>query len=101
MVVAAAARALCRPAARAGQVRPGLTVVRIVVTGRTGQVVTSLIERASEHGVEVVPVGRPELDLVGSTDAIIAAVEPSRPDVIVSAAAYTQVDKAESEPDLA
>jgi dTDP-4-dehydrorhamnose reductase len=74
--------------------------MRIVVTGRQGQVVTSLIERGSAAGIEIVAVARPELDLAdaGSIRRALAAV---RPDVIVSAAAYTAVDKAESEPDLA
>src|SRR5690349_5508563 len=75
--------------------------MRIVVTGREGQVVRSLIERGSHAGHEVVALGRPELDLAGETPAIVSAIEASRPDVIVSAAAYTAVDKAESEPDLA
>lgn len=73
--------------------------MRIVVTGREGQVVRSLVERSV--GPEVVPLGRPELDLAGPADAIVSAIEAARPDVVVSAAAYTQVDKAESEVDLA
>lgn len=71
--------------------------MRIVVTGREGQVVRSLRERASEN-VEIVCLARPELDLSGDGDQIASAVTSARPDVIVSAAAYTQVDKAESEP---
>lgn len=74
--------------------------MRIVVTGREGQVVRSLVERAPGN-VEIVPLGRPELDLSGDPDSILAAVTAARPDLVVSAAAYTQVDKAESEPDLA
>ena len=74
--------------------------MRIVVTGREGQVVRSLIERHSDRH-EVVPVGRPTLDLAGEPEAIMAALAAERPDVIVSAAAYTAVDKAESEADLA
>jgi dTDP-4-dehydrorhamnose reductase len=75
--------------------------MRVLVTGREGQVVRSLIERGSRAGETVVPLGRPELDLARETDAIVARIEAERPDVIVSAAAYTAVDKAESEPDLA
>lgn len=75
--------------------------MRVVVTGREGQVARSLIERARGTDIELVPVGRPELDLAGPADRIIAALEVARPDVIVSAAAYTQVDKAEAEPELA
>ena len=74
--------------------------MRLVVTGREGQVVRSLIERAPD-AVEVVPLGRPELDLAGPAERIIAVIEAAQPDVIVSAAAYTQVDKAETEPELA
>jgi dTDP-4-dehydrorhamnose reductase len=75
--------------------------VRIVVTGREGQVVRSLIERAPGRGFEAVPIGRPEFDLAGPPDSIESAIAAARPEVVVSAAAYTQVDKAESEPDLA
>jgi dTDP-4-dehydrorhamnose reductase len=72
----------------------------MIVTGREGQVVRSLAERASGT-VHVVPLGRPELDLAGPAEAIVGAIIAAQPDVIVSAAAYTQVDKAERERDLA
>ena len=75
--------------------------MRLVVTGREGQVVRSLAERARGSDIEVVQLGRPELDLAGDSNSIVVAIEAARPDVVVSAAAYTQVDKAESEPDLA
>ena len=75
--------------------------MRVVVTGREGQVARSLIERGSATGHVVVPLGRPALDLAGDPDAIVEAIEGAHPDVVVSAAAYTAVDKAESEPDLA
>lgn len=75
--------------------------MRILVTGREGQLARSLAERASARGVDLVLLGRPELDLAGPADLIIAAIEAARPHAIISAAAYTQVDKAESEPDLA
>ncbi len=76
--------------------------MRIAVTGLTGQVVQSLAERGPLAGHEILPVGRPALDLAsGDGDAIRAALAATRPDAIVSAAAYTAVDKAESEPDLA
>lgn len=75
--------------------------MRLVVTGREGQVVRSLIERSSGSDVEVIALGRPEFDLTGRASEIIARVEGACPDVIVSAAAYTQVDRAESEPDAA
>jgi dTDP-4-dehydrorhamnose reductase len=73
----------------------------MVVTGRDGQVVQSLVERAAGRGIDVIAVGRPELDLAGPPESIVSAIAGARPDVVVSAAAYTQVDKAESEPELA
>src|SRR5438874_352848 len=75
--------------------------MRMLVTGREGQVARSLAERAAETEFEIVPLGRPELDLAGPHEAIISGIRAACPDVIVSAAAYTSVDKAETEPDLA
>ncbi|MDB5649794.1 MAG: dTDP-4-dehydrorhamnose reductase [Hyphomicrobiales bacterium] len=74
--------------------------MRIAVTGHHGQVVTALVERAALAGASVVTLGRPELDLAEPGD-YTQVFANARPDVIVSAAAYTAVDKAESEPDLA
>lgn len=76
--------------------------MRIVVTGGPdGQVLLSLMERGATRGHEIVALGRPELDLAGDGDAVARAVEATRPDAVVSAAAYTAVDKAETERDLA
>ena len=61
----------------------------------------SLVERGALVGHEIAPLGRPDLDLASDAEAIVAAIEASRPEVIVSAAAYTAVDKAEAERDLA
>jgi dTDP-4-dehydrorhamnose reductase len=74
--------------------------MRIAVTGKNGQVATALAERGPAAGVAVVPVGRPEFDLTDPKNAV-EAFAAAEPDVIVSAAAYTAVDKAESEADLA
>ena len=75
--------------------------MRVLVTGREGQVARSLVERGSSAGHEIVALGRPGLDLTRDPDSIVAAIEAEHPDVLVSAAAYTAVDKAESEPELA
>ena len=48
--------------------------MRIVVTGREGQVVRSLVERGAATGHDIVALGRPELDLAGDTGAIEAAI---------------------------
>jgi len=74
--------------------------MRIAVTGREGQVVSALIERGALAGHQIIPVGRPELDLA-RPESVLPALAAARPDLIVSAAAYTAVDKAESEAALA
>ena len=73
--------------------------LRIVVTGWTGQVVRAMLERVPA-GMEVVALRRPDLDLA-IPKMIAPALRAARPHVIVNAAAYTAVDQAESEPDLA
>jgi dTDP-4-dehydrorhamnose reductase len=74
--------------------------MRIAVTGNKGQVVSALLERGPLASVEIMAVGRPLLDLAEPND-LVPVFAALRPDVIVSAAAYTAVDKAESEPELA
>jgi dTDP-4-dehydrorhamnose reductase len=74
--------------------------VKILVTGADGQLARSLVERVQgRSGLELVAVGRPELDLAvpGSAAAAIEAIQPK---VVINAAAYTAVDKAEDEPEL-
>jgi dTDP-4-dehydrorhamnose reductase len=74
--------------------------MKLVVTGKQGQLARALEERCAAGGVESVLIGRPEVD---SRDgpALASALEASRGDIIINAAAYTAVDKAESEPELA
>jgi dTDP-4-dehydrorhamnose reductase len=75
--------------------------VRILVTGREGQVARSLVERARlDAGIEIVTAGRPELDLA-EPETVGQVIRSARPDLVVSAAAYTAVDRAEDEPALA
>jgi dTDP-4-dehydrorhamnose reductase len=71
----------------------------IAVTGLTGQVVSALIARVPKD-VEIIALGRPQLDL-GSRDAVLSSLKAVHCNAIINAAAYTAVDKAESEPDLA
>lgn len=73
--------------------------LRILIAGRDGQVGWELTRSLASLGV-VTAVGRTELDLA-SDDSIRAAVRAAQPNLIVNAAAYTAVDKAESEPVLA
>lgn len=77
-----------------------MSPLRIAVTGKEGQVARSMLALGPEMGVEIIAVGRPEMDL-SDPASVRAALEAARPDVIVSAAAYTAVDKAETEQNLA
>lgn len=72
--------------------------MRILVTGRHGQVASALAEQATDH--ELVFAARPDLDLA-HPDSIERAIAGAMPDLIFSVAAYTAVDKAEEEPELA
>lgn len=74
-----------------------MTKLRFLVTGLTGQVAVALAEKtAGRDDVELLRLGRPELDLA-DTAKIAPTVEALRPDLILSVAAYTAVDAAESD----
>lgn len=71
--------------------------MRIVVTGRNGQVVSCLAEAAAgATDIAVIPLGRPALDLA-DPEGIGLAIANAQPDLVVSAAAYTNVDQAEDD----
>src|SRR5262245_5287139 len=73
--------------------------MRILLTGITGQVGRALREPLAEFG-EVLPADRSVVDLA-KPSAIAATLDQLRPDLIVNPAAYTAVDLAEDERDLA
>ena len=71
---------------------------KILLTGINGQVGHALQKKLVHH--QVVALNREQLDL-SDTDAIRRTIQAIRPDLIINPAAYTAVDKAESEQDLA
>lgn len=71
----------------------------ILLLGKDGQVGWQLQRSLAPHG-EVIACGRSECDLT-DLDSLRSLVRRLRPNVIVNASAYTAVDRAESEPDLA
>ncbi len=79
--------------------------LRLFVTGTGGQVVTALEERCGKQNAEVFALGLPDLDLTASPEVIEqivgASAKAMRADAIANVAAYTAVDKAENEPDIA
>ena len=73
--------------------------MKMLVTGCNGQVGWELTRALQPLG-EIEALGREEADLA-SPASLRDRLLQARPDVIINAAAYTAVDKAESEPDLA
>jgi dTDP-4-dehydrorhamnose reductase len=73
---------------------------RVLVIGRQGQLARELARARWPDGWSVTCVGRPDIDL-RFPDKAAAAVTASACDLVVNAAAYTNVDLAESEPELA
>ena len=76
-----------------------MSIPKILVFGRVGQVGWELRHKLACIG-QVVSVDYPEIDF-SKPDSIRAAVRAVEPIVIINAAAYTAVDKAESAPDPA
>jgi dTDP-4-dehydrorhamnose reductase len=74
-------------------------VNRILLAGATGQLGRELARALQPLGVVATP-RRAEMDL-SKPDSLRQAIRSLAPDVIVNAAGYTTVDKAESEPELA
>ena len=74
-------------------------MIRILLTGGSGQVGWELRRALAPFG-EIVSPTRELLDLA-SVDSIVDAVRAVRPNLIVNAAAYTSVDQAEAELELA
>lgn len=72
---------------------------RILLTGKNGQVGSELARLLPRLG-QVTALGRQELDLSSAND-IRRAIQEARPTLIVNAAAYTAVDRAEKEEALA
>ena len=73
--------------------------MRILLTGKSGQVGYEL-ERSLQGLGEIVAVDRSQMDL-SDLQQVRDVIRSVRPDLIVNPAAYTAVDKAESEPELA
>ena len=73
--------------------------MKIVITGKNGQVGSDLFSSLSSIG-EVFALNREDCDL-NSLDQINRKIDQYKPDIIINAAAYTNVDRAEAEPELA
>jgi dTDP-4-dehydrorhamnose reductase len=74
--------------------------LRVGVTGADGLLGTTLVPLWRRAGADVIAWTLADFDL-RNADATRRAVVAARPDVVLHAAAYTAVDRAESEPDVA
>jgi dTDP-4-dehydrorhamnose reductase len=72
----------------------------IAVIGASGQVADALVEAAHRRNQPLVARGRPAVDLATGT-GLDAFLDDVKPLIVVNAAAYTAVDRAETEPDAA
>jgi len=72
--------------------------MKLLITGSHGQLGTELMRLGSVH--DLLGVDQDELDITDA-DAVMSVVNVFAPDAVINAAAYTAVDKAESESELA
>lgn len=70
--------------------------MKVLITGKNGQLGWELCHRAPQAGVEVFAFGSSELDITQSGD-VAQVFSCVKPDVVINCAAYTAVDKAESD----
>ena len=74
--------------------------MRILITGSNGQVGDCLTQKLSNKvGMTVLALDREELDIT-NRDSVVKLISEFQPTVIINAAAYTAVDKAESDSEV-
>ena len=74
--------------------------MRVLVTGALGQLGHDVVLESDRRGWKTIGVDVGDFDLTDRA-AALAALEKAAPDCVIHCAAYTAVDRAESEPDLA
>lgn len=74
--------------------------MRVLVTGGRGQLARGLARRGQARGVTVLALGRDALDVTIAAD-VAAALATHAPDLVINAASFTHVDRAETERDRA
>jgi len=73
--------------------------VKILVTGCNGQVGSELVQQGMNLGLQMLATSRAELDITQQV-VVNSFVQEKQPDIVINAAAYTAVDRAESVPEL-
>ena len=77
--------------------------MKILVTGSEGQVGSAIIQQASTHKynhITLISCNKSQCDIT-NINSIYDAIAEYNPDIIINTAAYTAVDKAQSEPERA
>ena len=74
--------------------------MNILVFGRAGQLATDLQNAARGRDLALTALGRNDIDIC-DRDAILRAIDRFKPNALINAAAYTNVDGAESEGEAA
>ena len=77
-----------------------ITRLKALITGGTGQVGTELIRRGDCCHFDIVAPNRAEINLLNQSD-VYSQLNSIRPDIVVNSAAFTAVDAAETECDMA
>ncbi len=73
-----------------------MPVKKMLITGAKGQVGLEVVRRAPDYGFTPIGLSRADLDITDA-DKLTRAVKDMAPDILVNCAAYTQVDKAETD----
>lgn len=73
--------------------------MKILVTGSSGQLGTDVVALLKERGHTVIPADLPEFDITDK-ECVENFIEKNSPDALIHLAAYTAVDKAESEKEI-
>jgi len=73
--------------------------MKLFITGAYGQVGMGLVRQSKALGWQVVEAGRDSLDITDAS-AVSRSIVDFKPDVVINAAAYTAVDRAESDVDV-
>ncbi len=74
--------------------------MKILVTGSEGQLGWELLRQGDKLGFEMLPADLPELDITRS-DQVCQLLQRCKPSLLINAAAYTDVDRAETDKALA
>lgn len=74
--------------------------MKVLVTSAKGQVGSELIQQGYRPGIQMLALGHAELDIT-QQNTVHSSIQTEQPDIIINEAAYTAVDQAESEPELA